>query len=340
MSIRDDSAAIISAHKNVYREHGPHPTKALAAMRKVGDRLDEHRKQFRAAMSARSTTRRLRHRHRLDVAHTVDMKYLHHGGGASIRELGGPVISDEEWLKMRAAACRLLRARRHEAAAALLERMPFELVDGTNVFGDEFSVLRAVVAVEQYVALEEAQLSKTIEQPFKVIAETLTEISQKRPYVRFVVAQLETDGDVLQVPAPSPKITSESIDSALADAELFARSRGPANAVDRVHPAVHGYLRAALERAGASPAPLASVTELFKQLRESDERLRDMVVGGDETKRIVMGLASIVDAANTIRNTASAAHPSGEKLEYAEAMLVINAARSLLHYLDAKLNRS
>jgi hypothetical protein len=100
---------------------------------------------------------------------------------------------------------------------------------------------------------------------------------------------------------------------------------------------MHGYLRAALDRAGAQPATLASVTELFKQLREQDERLRTMVAGGDETKRIVMAMASIVDSANTIRNTASAAHPSGQKLEYAEAMLVINAARSLMHYLDSKI---
>lgn len=264
------------------------------------------------------------------------MRYLYHGGGADITELGDPLAAETEWSKARAAACRLLRARRQQAAAALLEKIAFEWVEGTNFFADEFSVLRAVVPVEQYVALQEAQLNKTIEQPFKLIAETISEICPQRPFVRFVVAQLETDEDALQVPPPSPKITSESVDSALADAELLARSRGPANAVDRVHTAVHGYLRAALERAGGTRTALASVTELLKQLRQSDDRLRNMVTGGDAAKKIVMSLASIVDATNTIRNTASAAHPSDQKLEYAEAMLVINAARSLIHYLDSK----
>jgi hypothetical protein len=268
------------------------------------------------------------------------MRYLYHGGGADITGLDGPLVSDEEWANTRSVVCRLLRARHHNAAAALLEKMPFEWVNGENFFGDEFSVLRANVPVEQYVALQEAKLDKTIDLPYKMIAETISEICPQRPFVRFIVAQLETDEDSLRVSAPSPRITSESVDSALADAELLARSRGPANAVDRVHTAVHGYLRAALERAGATPAPLASVTELFKQLRETDERLHTMVVGGDSTKRIVMSLASIVDAANTIRNTASAAHPSGQKLDYAEAMLVINAARSLIHYLDTKLDDS
>lgn len=200
--------------------------------------------------------------------------------------------------------------------------------------------MRAVASAEQYVALQEAQLNNTIEHPFKAIAETVSEISPQRPFVRFIVAQLNTEEGSLIVPPPSPRITSKSVDSALADAELLARSRGPANAVDRVHTAVHGYLRAALERSGGTAPPLASVTELFKRLRGQDERLRDLVASGDSTKRIVMALASIIDAANTVRNTASAAHPSPERLDSAEAMLVINAARSFIHYLDSKLVHS
>lgn len=265
------------------------------------------------------------------------MKYLFHGGGADITELGGPLVGNDEWMTTRRAAGRLLQARRQSIAASLLESIPFEWVEGTNYFGDEFSVLRAVVSLDQYVTLQEAQLNKTIEHPFKAIAETVSEICPQRPFVRFVVAKLNTEEDSLRVPPPSPRITSDAVDSSLADAELLARSRGPANAVDRVHTAVHGYLRAALERSGGTASPLASVTELFKQLREHDERLRELVAGGDAPKRIVMALASIIDAANTIRNTASAAHPATQKLEYAEAMLVINAARSLIHFLDSKL---
>ena len=165
---------------------------------------------------------------------------------------------------------------------------------------------RVVVSVEDYVALQEAKHDKTIEQPFKTIAEVVSELSPNRPFVRFVVAQLESEeGAVLHVPPPSPKITSESIEGALADAELLARSRGPAAAVDRAHTAVHGYLRAALERIGQAPAPLASVTELFKQLRERDDRLGTLVERGGDAKRIIMALATVIDSANTLRNTAS-----------------------------------
>lgn len=267
------------------------------------------------------------------------MIYLYYGGGASISEFRGPLVADEEWQRERATTVRLLRARRHKVAAALLEQAPFEWLDATNDFNDEFSVLQAVVPVEQYVRLQEAKEDRSIEPPYKTIAETLSEIWPQRPVVRFIVATLETDtGQAPRVPPPSPRVTSESIDSALADAELLARTRGPASAVDRVHTAVHGYLRVALERNGHPAAPLASVTELFRQLRDRDERLRAAVEGGEQSRRIVMSLASILDAANTLRNTASGAHPTSGRLQRAEAMLVINSARSLMHYLDEKLD--
>jgi HEPN domain-containing protein len=267
------------------------------------------------------------------------MHYLYHGGGADITEIGEPLVSDGEWQTTKVAASRLLSARRQTAAANLLTRVPFAWVGADNFFGDEFSVLHAVVPVEQYVALQEAKLNKTIEHPFEAIAKTISEISPSRPFVRFVVATLDTEDDsALSVAPPSPKITSESVDSALADAELLARSRGPSSAVDRAHTAVHAYLRAALARTGQVPAPRSSATELIKQLRERDPRLRALVDGGEEAKRIVMALTSIIDAAGTLRNNSSAAHPSASILQRPEAMLVINAAKSLIHYLDAKLD--
>ncbi len=43
-----------------------------------------------------------------------------------------------------------------------------------------------------------------------------------------------------------------------------------------------------------------------------------------------------MDVLNPIRNSASMAHPNADLLEDPEAMLVINAARTILHYIDAK----
>jgi hypothetical protein len=260
------------------------------------------------------------------------MIYLYHGGGASITELGGPALQETDWQRVKTASLRLLRARGYKDAASALETYPFELIDATNFFQDEFTVLKLTATLEQYVELADVEHDKARQQPYCQIAETISEIG---PYVRFIVMQLEEHDAPLPVASPSPRITTEAIESALADAELLLRSRGPTSALDRAHTAMHGYLRAAIDRGGNNARSTASVTELFKQLRMME--LVEFVSRADETKRIIMALASIVDAANTLRNTASGAHPTSEVLEAPEAMLVINAVRSLVHYLDERL---
>jgi hypothetical protein len=65
--------------------------------------------------------------------------------------------------------------------------------------------------------------------------------------------------------------------------------------------------------------------------------LRDLGTRSEDLWRIVSSTASVVDALNVLRNNASIAHPNESLLEAAEAMLAINSARTLLHYLDAKI---
>jgi len=54
-------------------------------------------------------------------------------------------------------------------------------------------------------------------------------------------------------------------------------------------------------------------------------------------ERMHRAVATIVDALNPVRNNATLAHPNPILLDEPEAMLVINAARTLLHYLDSCL---
>lgn len=127
------------------------------------------------------------------------------------------------------------------------------------------------------------------------------------------------------------------MDEALADAEQLILSRGPLSAVDRVHTAFHGYLRALAERSGLTGGDDASITQLFKLLRKEHPKLRDFGNQGEDAFKVLMGMATVLDSLNTIRNRASRAHPTESTLEEPEAMLAINAARSLLHYLDEKM---
>ena len=57
-----------------------------------------------------------------------------------------------------------------------------------------------------------------------------------------------------------------------------------------------------------------------------------------DIERVLLSLGTILDALNPIRNLGSVAHPNIELLEENEAMLVINTAQTVLHYLNSKLS--
>jgi hypothetical protein len=141
------------------------------------------------------------------------------------------------------------------------------------------------------------------------------------------------------VPAFRPRALSpkEAILRALADAETLINSAGASSAVDRVHTALHGYLIHACEDAGVSPKPDAGIIELYKMLRENHPKLDDLGIRADDLNKILRAFGAVLDALNTLRNRGSLAHPTESLVGDDEAMLAINAARTVLHYLDAKL---
>jgi hypothetical protein len=69
---------------------------------------------------------------------------------------------------------------------------------------------------------------------------------------------------------------------------------------------------------------------MHPKLKVSDPQANQMMV------QVLRGLAQIVDAMNPIRNSKTLAHPN-PLLDKAEAMLAINAIRTMLHYLDKRL---
>lgn len=139
------------------------------------------------------------------------------------------------------------------------------------------------------------------------------------------------------VARPEPKITSAVVERAIGDAETLIQTRGAVSGVDRIHTALHGYLRAVCDRESISYNKEDRMTRLFKLLRQNHPALQNLGARSQDVERVLQSFASIMDALNPIRNTASVAHPNEDLLEKDEAMLVINAARTLLHYLDAKL---
>lgn len=260
---------------------------------------------------------------------------LYQGGGSAEIQLQDKALDREAWVQLRGNALRLLRARRADDAARLLEAYPWELYEGTNFFGDEFTVLYFSAPLAQYVELAEREQDKTAAPAFRTLAETLSEIG---PYVRFIAVELDKKEGPTPVASPSPQITSDAVEQALADAEQLIASRGATSGVDHVHTAFHGYLLAVCKQAGIQvPSHDPGITQLFKVIRENHPAFVRTHGAGEEVNRIARALASVVGALNQIRNRVTLAHPNEALLEEPEAMFVINVVRTMLHYPDSRI---
>lgn len=253
-------------------------------------------------------------------------------GGSQEIGLVQPLSAGDGWAAARGTAYRLLRAEGHTRAAELLLGTPFELWAGTNSFGDDFDVLYAELPLEQYLVLAALERDEATHRHFRQVARAL-EVA--RQHVRFIAVALSRDVDPGMVAAPSPALASETLERALSDVQRALADGRPADGVDRVHTALHAYLRGLAESHGQVLGD-AGIVELLRTLRQSHPALQASGPRAADITRVLNALATIVDALNPIRNRASLAHPA-EVLAEAEAMLVINAVRTLLHYLESRL---
>jgi hypothetical protein len=133
--------------------------------------------------------------------------------------------------------------------------------------------------------------------------------------------------------------TSIVVERAINDAETLVHTRGAASGVDRVHTALHGYLHKTCDDATISYEAGATMTALFKKLRADHPAFKEDGPRAQDVTQIMRAMSAIMDALNPLRNNASVAHPNEFLLDEPEAMLTINAARTILHYLDAKLTK-
>lgn len=260
---------------------------------------------------------------------------LYHGSGALGYEPGGPALPDEEWQKYRQAALKLLTRRGKAKAAGYLESGGFVLLNGTNHFCDEFCVLHRTTALDDYDRWDEISRTPTERAAFDDLARTLNEIGQ---HVRFIGVQLIHDNSPGPVPTPRIENTSDVVERALFDAERMVTDGNPVNAVDRAHTALHGFLKQICTEAGlVCPTGDPSLTDFVKLLRTQHPKFLPKAHHGELAGNVMKATSAICDALNTIRNRASMAHANEKLLDDADAMLAINASRTILHYVHHRL---
>lgn len=261
------------------------------------------------------------------------MIVFYSGLGAQGFEILEVAMPPDKWVECKAIVICLLRAQNKPLAANLLESIPFSINEGTNDFGDEFLILHTSASVQRYIELTEMKSDQQVVYSFREIALAFQEIGK---YVRFIVAMVSTEPIEL-VEQPTPDLTSEVVERALKDSQQLLYSSGASSAVDRVHTALHGYLRNICVKQEIPIEEQEALTSIFKKVRLKHPAFDVDLIGVDESKKLLGALATIVDTLNTLRNKASNAHPNDEILEHAEALLFINCVRTIFNYLNAKL---
>jgi hypothetical protein len=136
---------------------------------------------------------------------------------------------------------------------------------------------------------------------------------------------------------PTKKLPIEIVESALKDAEVLLSTNGPVSAIDRAHTALHGYLKGACDSHFVQYRKDAGITELYKNIRENVNEIKELGERSDDLNKMLRSLMSVLDALNPIRNRASMAHANENLLGKEEAFFVLNVINSVLHYLNAKL---
>lgn len=130
---------------------------------------------------------------------------------------------------------------------------------------------------------------------------------------------------------------SDAVDRAIRDATTLLAERGTTSGVDRIHTALHGYLLT-LCRVNNIPTPKEpDLPQAFKALRAHHPSFQLTHTRVSDLNLVLNAAAQILHALNPLRNRASLAHPNEELLAEDEAALVIDAARTILNYMNRKL---
>ena len=152
------------------------------------------------------------------------------------------------------------------------------------------------------------------------------------------------DGELIEsVPVVEPPTVElsprDSVAKALADATALLFQGGAASGIDRAHTALHGDLIHLCRTENIAVPSDASTTRLFRGLRKGHVAFAPQGNRAADITKVLNALASVLDSLSPIRNRASLVQPN-ELLEEPEAMVALNATRTLLRYIQDCLQRN
>lgn len=143
--------------------------------------------------------------------------------------------------------------------------------------------------------------------------------------------------DLVKPHIPKIKSGAEVVNEALNNANTLLKEHGPEHCIDRLHTALHGYLKGILDDHGISINPNESITSVFKKVISDVPPFNDAASTSAEIKKILKSMSSPIDVLNQMRNHKSLAHANPALLDKSDAVLVINSVRTISTYIGSKL---
>jgi hypothetical protein len=177
--------------------------------------------------------------------------------------------------------------------------------------------------------LRELLIRFPADETIPVFFPSLSPRERARQDVEHILAKLEP---TLPLEIPHVISGSEIVKETLQSARTLLETLGPAHAIDRIHTALHGYLKEKCTEQGIPFNQDDQITRLYRLLRENHPSFSLPAGWEVEIDRVMKSQSSVLEQLNRARNDGSFAHPN-PPLPEAEAYLFINAATTFFHYL-------
>lgn len=132
----------------------------------------------------------------------------------------------------------------------------------------------------------------------------------------------------------------EAVARAINDArELIKSSGGYSSAVDRMHTALHGYLRSLATEHDPDLKHDSDMVASWKSLLNHHPAFHDFGARHNDIKTALKSLSAVVNVLNPIRNRASNAHPNESVLDEPEAMFVVHTTHSIALFVQSRVRK-
>ena len=167
---------------------------------------------------------------------------------------------------------------------------------------------------------------------------TLTSYNERRVYVSQLFEPLlqqlyeSEEFDVVNFNRIASQ--SGSIHKAIEDAHMFISEEKYESAVDRVHTALHGYLRLLLCQHGISYNEDDSLPALYSKLHGCYVCNIQPSEVGERIKNILRSGSGMINTVNELRNNNTLAHPNNQLIQKREALLVIRLVNAIINYIE------